>query len=143
MKPIISWHVLENDVFNEKEEYYLGNFEPLETVSFNLQLWNNKYGNENVDDIDNAKLSIKFEKLDDFILLNYCTVYINGVKESIDKVLEDKALVNIGFLSGEKNNGLDEAFNEYNFKDIKLIFENIPTTIRQGLKNIFLDVEYN
>lgn len=141
--PIITWHILENTDYIQDSEYYLGSFNPESIINLNVQVWNNKYGQKTVDSLDNARLVIYFESIEDSALLKYCSISVNN-DSPIEPTIElNKIIVEIGRLSGEPNNGVTNDKNRVNYKNIQIQFKGLPSNLRNGLKNMFLDIEIN
>ena len=75
------------------------------------------------------------------MLLEYCTVSINDNNFTKIPVMFGKGIIDIGLLSGNSNNGMDIIDNIYNFKNISISFKGFPTNLKNGIKNMFLDIE--
>ena len=142
MEPIISWYIQDDNEYAQYDNYYLGAFNYQEKIILNIQVWNNRYGEDEVDSIDNAKLLLYFNNAEDVFILNYSKIYVAGtpIKPTIEI---DRGYANIGKLSGSINDGLDTTKNKNNFKDIQIVFSNLPANLRQGLKEMFLDIQAN
>ena len=139
--PKITWHILEEEDYVQENEYYLGSFNTNDTISFEVQVWNNRYGQNNVDSIDNATLALYFENIEDSVLLNYCKVSVDSSSfEPLDIEVE-RGTINIGKLYGGSNNGIANESTKYNYKNIKIEFKNLPYNLKNNLKNMFLDIE--
>lgn len=141
--PIITWHIKEDEDFVQDQEYYLGSFNSESKITLDVQIWNNRYGQKSVDSLKDARLALYFETVEDSVLFNYCTIiveYGNPIKPEIEL---NKIVSNIGLLSGEPNNGLANDSNRSNYKNVSIVFENMPVNLRNGLKNMFLDIELN
>lgn len=139
--PKITWYMLEDNDYIQDNEFFLGSFSPDTEIRLTAQVWNNRYGKTNVDSIPNARLAVYFESVEDSMLLNYCSVSIDGNSLSKIPVMFNKGIVDIGLLSGSSNNGVDSVDNVYNFKTITLSFKGFPSNLRNGIKNMFLDIE--
>lgn len=140
-KSKISWYILEDDEFIQDDEYYLGSFSPGNEIKLKVQVWNNRYGKADVESITNARLAIYFDSIEDSLLLDYCTVSIDGNESIKVPVMFGKGVVDIGLLSGDSNNGMDTMDNVYNFKNIVVSFKEFPANLKNGIKNMFLDIE--
>ena len=77
--PIITWYAkLDNDTeFNKTNEIYAGSYTKENSINVNMQIWNNRWGTEDVQSLNNFNINIYFDKEEDFILLDYCTVVLN------------------------------------------------------------------
>lgn len=139
--PKITWYILEDNDYIQDNEYYLGSFSPDTEITLKAQVWNNRYGKTNVDSIPNARLAIYFESVEDSMLLNYCTVTVNESVYTNIPMTFNKGVLDIGILSGNSNNGVDSVDNIYNFKTISLTFKDFPANLKNGIKNMYLDIE--
>ena len=137
----ITWYILEDEEYIQDDEYYLGSFSPDSEIQLKVQVWNNRYGKNNVESIPNARLAIYFDSIEDSMLLEYCTVSINDNNFTKIPVMFGKGIIDIGLLSGNSNNGMDIIDNIYNFKNISKSFIGFPTYLKKGIKNMFLDIE--
>lgn len=139
----ISWFVKEiDDTFVEHTEYYAGTCNNEENLEIEVELWNNRWNTqEDVDDINNAKLLISFAAAEDSSLLSFCTVKVeNDEYKKPEIVTFNRACVELGDISGEKNDG--SSSNTKNYKRISIKFSKIPATYKSGLKSMFLDIQY-
>lgn len=141
--PIISWYIKEQDSYIQDDEYYLGSYTSDSEINISVQVWNNRYGSKSVDNIDDARLAIYFDTIEDSSLLSYCTVSINDSYYAVPETELQRAVVSIGELSGEYNDGLEQSTNVAKYKNIKLKFSNFPGNLKNGLKNMFLDIEFD
>jgi hypothetical protein len=139
----ISWYIKEDEDYIQDNDYYLGSFSPSSDIVLNIQVWNNRYGNESVDNIENARLSIYFDTVEDSSLLQYCSISVNGEDFVEPTIYLNRGTVEIGNLYGTYNNGLEDIINADNYKDISIKFSNLPTNLKNGLKNLFLDIEFD
>ena len=137
----ITWYILEDEEYIQDDEYYLGSFSPDSEIQLKVQVWNNRYGKNNVESIPNARLAVYFDSIEDSMLLEYCTVSINDNNLTKIPVMFGKGIIDIGLLSGNSNNGMDIIDNTYNFKNITISFKGFPTNLKNGIKNMFLDIE--
>ena len=139
--PKITWYIEEDNDYIQDNEYYLGSFSPDTEINLKVQVWNNRYGKSNVDSITNARLAIYFDSVEDSMLLNYCSVTVGDSNYSKVPVMFNKGIIDIGLLSGNSNNGLDSTDNIYNFKNISISFKGFPSNLKNGIKNMYLDIE--
>lgn len=142
-QPSISWYIKEDDDYIQDNDYYLGSFSSSSDILMKVQVWNNRYGNESVEDIENARLSIYFDTVEDSSLLQYCTISINNDEFIQPEIYLNRATINIGTLLGTFNSGMDNEKNIGNYKNIIIKFSNMPTNLKNGLKNLFLDIEFD
>lgn len=142
-KPLISWYIKEDEDYIQDNEYYLGSYSSEEDIIINVQVWNNRYGNSDVENIEEGRLAVYFDTIEDSSLLQYCSVSINNGEYITPTIDINRAIVTIGDLYGNYNNGLEDSSNENNFKNLKIKFSKLPTNLKNGLKNLFLDIEFD
>ena len=137
----ISWHVLDGNEFIQDEDFYLGSYNSSNEIKMSLQVWNNRYGQEETEGIENAKVAISFDSIEDSYLLKYCTVSVDKGIAFIPNIVLDRGVIEIGSLLGIPNDGRDNSKNATNFKQVDLIFKDMPRNLKHGLKNLYFDLE--
>ena len=137
----ITWYIKEDNDYVQDNDYYLGSYSPNSNLSFDVQVWNNRYGTTKVGDIVDARLAIYFDSTEDNILLDYCYVSVGGEAVGKVPVKFGKGIVDLGTLLGSTNDGQETLENSYNYKDISVSFKDFPSSLKNGLKNMFLDIE--
>ena len=115
--PVLSWYIKENDeTYSCTNSYYAGSCIPNQDFIIQIQIWNNRWNIQNdVDNINNAKLILTFEHAEDSILFQLCEIKIddnNYIKPTIETI--NKATVNIGTIYGTKNAGTILDKDNYN-----------------------------
>lgn len=139
-EPIINWFVNEDNQYSACSEYYAGTYNLKDDFIIESEVWNNKWGTEDVADIPNGILCISFANAEDSVLLKFCEVKINDdVYRKVDNTEFNRGTIKVGRLSGSKNNG--SSSNTDNYKKITIKFSNAPTNIRDELKNMFISIE--
>lgn len=145
--PRISWQILEEVAFDEYEyvQYKTyteeGSFIPGDIITKTIQVWNNYLGTEDVQDALNCSLVIAFKNFEDNFLLNLMSVKIHG-RENVDLVIDvDRAVIDLGDLSGIANAGTNSY--ESNYKTIEISIGPIPNNIKSELKGIYFYLEYS
>lgn len=100
----------------------------------NLQVWNNRYGDEEVEDLDEPAMT--FSDNEGGInskVLNCFEIEVDGVYHVLDEI-------KIGeYLSGSPNDGEIKEENEDNFIEIK-VRVNVPKSIVPGTRNLSLHI---
>lgn len=142
-RPNISWYLIDDGEQVQTDEYYLGSFNSSDEIKLNVQVWNNRYGIKSIESIRDAKLSIYFETIDDGAILNYCEINVENSGPIKPDIAVNKVLVNIGELDGSANNGIEGDKNKTHFKNIEITFKNLPSNLKEGLKNMYLDIEFD
>ena len=143
--PKITWYVLE-DIdglyeYSPKRTHDLeGSYAPNDTIRVKIQIWNNRLGTEDVQDVINAKLCVFFKNYEDNYLLKLCKVKINDEEAKPLEIDMDRGLIALGNISGSANNGSE--LNIDNYVKFELIIGPLPTNLKSELKGIILDVEY-
>lgn len=142
-KPIITWHAEKNEQLeNINETYYAGSFNPNSpAITLALQVWNNRWGQENVQNIESSKLVLGFNTLEDSKLLEICEVRIDGRAYDKVEIMGSKGYINLDReLSGASNSGTSSSTGNYARIEIRFNIEDVA--LRNGVKNLFLDLEY-
>ncbi len=116
-KPIISYHVLDiDDTYIKQDNIYAGTYTGDETLEVNLRIWNNYKGIEDVEDLHNFNLVLRFLTEEDNVLLKYISLAVTDEIE-IPSIIEEDALVGTFvdpvILSGRANTGSDEYKKNY------------------------------
>lgn len=140
--PELSWYLIsaEDSIIVEKE-HYLGAYTP-DTVEMitNLQLWNNRYGQEIAKDIENSNLKITFSSIEDTKLLEYMQVKIDNNPYEDLTIINNEAIIPIQrIISGEINVGDNMCVN--NYIDI-YIKTTLSQDMKNGLKNLLINLDY-
>ena len=140
--PELSWYLIsaEDSIIIEKE-HYLGAYTP-DTVEMitNLQLWNNRYGQEIAKDIENSNLKITFSSIEDTKLLEYMQVKIDNNPYEDLTIVNNEAIIPIQrIISGEINVGDNMCVN--NYIDI-YIKTTLSQDMKNGLKNLLINLDY-
>lgn len=141
--PKITWLIKENKEYIQDTDHYFGSINPQDTLELEIQVWNNRYGKVSTDSIENARLVIYFDSIEDSTLLNYCSVNINDSGFNKLDLEINRATIEIGKLSGEFNNGINNENNRNNYKNLIVRFKDFPRNMKKGMKNMFLDIEIN
>lgn len=143
--PKLTWYILE-DIdgvyeYSQKRTYDMeGSYAPNDTIKTKIQLWNNRLGTENVQDAKNAKLSIFFKNYEDNYMLKLCKVRINNNEPKDLEIDMDRGIFELGNISGGANNGSDSNID--NFVEFELSIGPLPSNLKNELKGLILDVEY-
>lgn len=142
-EPIITWYLIDSDDSTVLEKQnYIGDYNLSSSeMTLHLQVWNNKFGNYTVSNIENPILNIMFSTIEDNSMLKYIKVKVDNNDYEPLNVLSEKGTLNIyRTLSGEPNNGsLEESSN---YIDLRIKIEKINYKILNGLKSMILDITY-
>ena len=144
-KPIISYHILNADnSYTKQNSVYAGTYTGDEPLEVRLRIWNNYRGIENVEDLQNFNLVLRFLTEEDNALLKYIDLIDEKHNIQIPGTIEENAFVGIFFepvvLSGSANTGSDE-YNG-NYIDIKISFKAGANAYLKDhdLKSLVLDI---
>ena len=142
--PKITYQVLNkiDDVFYEQNETYAGTYNGKDPLSVTIRIWNNFGGTEDVEDLTNFNLTLRFLTVEDSVLLQYVKfTTIDDIE--IPSILESETLIgnfSSSVLSGQANTGSEEYST--NYIDFKVVL-NVPenTYIKDyDLKSMVLDI---
>lgn len=140
--PELSWYLISaGDSKVIEKEHYLGAYTPdtIEMIT-NLQLWNNRYGQEIAKDIENSNLKITFSSIEDTKLLEYMQVKIDNNPYEDLTIINNEAIIPIQrIISGEINVGDNMCVN--NYIDI-YIKTTLSQDMKNGLKNLLINLDY-
>lgn len=138
--PQINWFVLEEGQPTPYEEYYAGSYRPGSHLELTLQVWNNRWGQEDAKDISRGTLAFFFETIEDSYLLDLCTVKIDGGSFQPLTIEAGRGRVPLNkVLHGTRNNGSSVSTDNYATVTLKL--GPIQDGMRNSFKNLFADVE--
>lgn len=140
--PQISWFIKEPDnTLAPYQEYYAGSYRPSESMFIQVQVWNNRWGQEKVENAIGARLSIFFDTIEDSAILNLCSVKIDG-EDYKNLIIEgNKGYVDIGTLSGNMNDGSINSID--NYLNVTIKFGPVLNNMKNSLKNMFIDLEFD
>ena len=142
--PKITYQVLNkiDDVFYEQNETYAGTYNGRDPLSVTIRIWNNFGGTEDVEDLTNFNLTLRFLTVEDSVLLQYVK-FMTIDDTEISSILESETLIgnfSSFVLSGQANTGSEEYST--NYIDFKVVL-NVPenTYIKDyDLKSMVLDI---
>ena len=139
----ISWFVKEDGSYAPKLEHYAGSFSSGDKMTLFVQVWNNRWGTKDVDNLANAVMLLEFDTTEDASLLPLCSVVV-GENDQRPIIINGKtARCPLGLsLSGVKNNGDPEsAACAQNFCQIRLEIDLSEGRFKANdLKNLYLSV---
>lgn len=142
--PQISWYILENEsVELIDKEHFAGAYSPSNLeATFEMQVWNNKWGTEDVADIDNPVLVLMFDTIEDSRLLDLCRVKIDNNPYKELEIYDNKATIPLNrLLAGKLNKGT--VSDSMNYAKISIKFGPITHGMKNGLKSLLVDLQFN
>jgi len=138
-EPIITWHVLHNDIEEQKDRYYAGTFVPKDKLYLSLRVWNNQWGDTRVKTITNGKIIVYFDKLEDSYLLQYCSFKINN-KLKHAQIINNKAYIE---LDTDLQGNIDDGYATDNYADISIELGPITDGMEKNMKHLIVDLKYD
>jgi hypothetical protein len=143
-KPYITWYSrIGDDTYAAQSEIYAGTYTKKENIRVDIQIWNNRWGTEDVESLNSFALNMYFDSLEDSALLQCCKVILGGTDELPLIITGQKATVSFPdaiMLSGVKNNGAS-ANSQENY--ISLTFEFSASEYRlkeNDLKSLYFEI---
>ena len=144
-KAQISWYVkcLSDERYSVDDNFYAGKYTDEDPIVVDIQLWNNRWGTENVEDLTDYDICFFFDCVEDSVLLNYCTIIYNDSNIVPFYVTGHKAVLSMDtkpVLSGLKNNG-SSADNPNHFLQLRLIFQADNEKLKSNdIKSLYFEV---
>lgn len=144
-KPKISWYakLLSDNQYSVNPHFYAGKYSDDDPIIVDIQLWNNRWGTETVDNLSNYDICFFFDRLEDSILLTYCTVVYNGNTVIPFNVTGHKAILEFPakpVLSGTRNNG-SSADNPDHFLQLRFLFSATQERLKDNdLKSLYFEI---
>lgn len=142
--PKISWQIKRSSdtEFSAKTDYFAGVYTQSSLLKLDIMLWNNRYGIDDVEDLESFSIVAIFNDLEDSILLNYLTMKIDGVGiiPTIGKNSATFTIPETITISGKSNDGSKKATG--NYKYVSLTF-SVPPTYKlksNDYKTLSLDI---
>lgn len=116
-QPKITYHLLNaDDTYTKQSSVYAGTYTGNEAIEVNLRIWNNYRGTEDIEDLENFSIVVRFLTEEDNALLRYISLSITDEIE-IPSIIENNALIGTFIdpvtLSGKANTGSEEYTQNY------------------------------
>lgn len=143
MNPILTWFVVEGEMYKPKAIYNAGMVNNNEMFIVNLQVWNNRWGIDDVESIDNPVMNIYCDNIEDSFLLDNIKIIIDEYEIGSVVNREEFLSVLLGKkLSGSKNNGDEtDRNNNENFINIRLEIDLRNRNIKDNdLKSLYFEI---
>lgn len=143
-KPIITWYSrLGEDTYAAQSEIYAGTYTKESNINVDIQIWNNRWGTEDVEPLENFSLNIYFDTLEDSALLQCCKVALGGTDELSLIISGQKATVSFPeaiVLSGVQNDGTS-ANSQDNYIYLKFTFSAPNYQLKENdLKSLHFEI---
>lgn len=147
-EPIISYSakISTNSTYKDDvNELYGGTYTNTNPIKIDIRIWNNRYGLEDVRDLENFYIKLQFGSFEDSSLLNYVKLSHKGIADlsmnTRDNCRIGTFLDNDVVIKGTKNNGTD--LDKNNYVDLELLFEIDDENVflkYQDLKELYLEI---
>ena len=144
--PKISWYSkLSTDAkFAETEELYAGTHRPNKEIRVNIQLWNNRWGKTDVQDLTNFLIIMYFHDAEDAALLENCIIeYKNKevtkqIENNTATLLFDSEIA----ISGKANDGNSSTeATQQNYISFDFVFSATDKRLKEDdLKSLFFEI---
>lgn len=144
-KPKITWYakLVSDDRYSVNPRFYAGRYNDEEPIIVDIQVWNNRWGTTDVEDLKSYDICFFFDKIEDSVLLSYCTVIYDGNTVIPFNVSGQKALLEFSAkptLSGKKNNG-SSADNTDHYLQLRFIFSATQERLKDNdIKSLYFEV---
>ena len=144
--PQITWYakLTSEENFKQTDLVYAGAITPNNYLTVDIQLWNNRWGESDVETLSDFNILMYFQDVEDSALLENCSIFYNGAEVDIE-IENKKALVKFAkapILSGKANDGssLNED-NSGNFISLQFIFTTSSQRLKENdLKHLILEI---
>lgn len=143
--PKITWYAKLNkeSQYEETNDYYAGSYTPGHPIDVDIQIWNNRFGLEDVANLADFYIVISFEHVEDSALFDYCTIVLDDANIVPLKKSGKKAILELPdtvVLSGTKNDGtLDN--NKDHYINIEFQFDAEGSKLKENdLKDMYFQI---
>ena len=146
--PKIEWYSKtgSDEKFAQDNDIYAGTYTKGHPISVDMQLWNNRWGTEDVEPLEDFYINMYFKDKEDVSLFEFCTVVFNGgdilgMERTEDKMtlVFPKAVT----ISGKKNDGTSKNSSN-NFISLQFIFQAGEAELKEhDLKSLYLEIIKN
>lgn len=143
--PKITWYAKLNkeSQYEETNDYYAGSYTPGHPIDVDIQIWNNRFGLEDVANLADFYIVISFEHVEDSALFDYCTIVLDDANIIPLKKSGKKAILELPdtvALSGTKNDGTLDS-NKDHYINIEFQFDAEGSKLKENdLKDIYFQI---
>lgn len=142
--PKISWQIkkMSDTAYSSKTDYFAGIYTQSSALELDIILWNNRYGLDNVEDLESFSISAIFHDLEDSSLLDYLAMRIDGnyITPTVSKNVAVFTAPESLTISGRANDGSTTATDNYKYITLTL---DVPSTYKlkaNDYKTLSLDI---
>lgn len=142
ISPNITWYIID-DQGNEvpTDNHYAGNYKYNQTLNTRIRVWNNRWGDSDVQTAKNISLEIEFFNKEDSIMLDKIEVVEDGIELEGYRINNMMRYSLKGELSGNKHSP-NESENYKNYIDIDINLR-IEEGLSRSLKNMIVRLDYD
>ena len=142
-KPTWYAKTLADTKYSTEQRIYAGTYTDNNRITVDIQLWNNRWGTEDVDDLIDYDIAFFFDRLEDSALLDYCSIYKDETKPVSYHVTGKKAVLEfetMPTLSGGKNSGSSIEDTD-NYLQLRFVFSAVGERLKDNdLKSLYFEV---
>ncbi len=143
--PKITWltSLDSDDKYIERPELYAGALTPDESIEMDFQIWNNQYGVEEVQTLENFTIVMSFDHLEDSAFLKYAKMLVNHSYIIEPTINNNEAVFKMpdGFkLKGVINDGSTKSYDNYMAVRIMIEAPKEAKVKTNDLKTFSLDI---
>lgn len=142
--PKLTWYTkkLSDAKYSVEQHFYAGKYTDNDRIVLDIQLWNNRWGSETVNDLKDYDICFFFDRVEDSVLLDMCMIMYNSNTVPFN-VTGQKAILQFSekpVLKGTKNNG-SSADNPNNYIQLRFIFDASGERLKDNdLKSLYFEV---
>lgn len=143
--PKITWYAKLNkeSQYEETNDYYAGSYTPGHPIDVDIQIWNNRFGLDDVANFADFYIVISFEHVEDSALFDYCTIVLDDANIIPLKKSGKKAILELPdtiVLSGAKNDGTLDG-NKDHYINIEFQFDAEGSKLKENdLKDMYFQI---
>lgn len=143
--PKLTWYAkkITDEKYSVDQRFYAGKYTDNNQIVVDIQLWNNRWGTETVDDLINYDVCFFFDRVEDSALLDMCTIVYNSAVSIPFSVSGSKAILQFPdkpTIKGTKNNG-SSADNPNNYIQLRFVFNASGERLKDNdLKSLYFEV---
>ena len=144
-EPKLEWYsrIGKDEKYALDNNVYAGTHTEGNPITVSLQLWNNRWGVEDVEPLEDFHINMFFKNKEDSALLQYCTVTLNEADVLSLAITEDIATLEFPkpiVLSGTKNDGTTKN-NQDHFITLQFTFQANGEDLKENdLKSLFFEI---
>lgn len=143
--PKITWYAKLNKEtqYEETNDYYAGSYTPGHAIDVDIQIWNNRFGLNDVATLSDFYIVVSFDRVEDSSLFDYCTIVLNDANILPLKKNGKKAILELPDtvkLSGTKNDGTLDS-NTDHYMNLEFQFDAEGAKLKENdLKDMYFQI---